>query len=335
LEMSFYHLNAQIIGRSNGRSAVAAAAYRAGETLTCERTGEVHDYSPRRGIVASGIVAPDDAPDWTLNRERLWNAVEAREKRKDAQLSREFNLAFPDGLSDEQRREVLDTFLEEQITSRGLVADWAIHRPSSSGDQRNWHAHVMTTMRTVSADGFDPIKDQALNRREQLVEWRQAWAEIQNEAFERYQIRDAEGNIRKVDHRSYEARGLDIEPTVHVGPHATAMERRGHPTERGDLNREIREINHERQAVRRKSEHLTNADVQTQIVQHSTTAPKPESPANDNEPKPDLTRRKAQVLPADDDSLSDNAKRLERLRKAFEKPKEPDKTQDHDHTPEP
>ena len=258
--MAFYHLSVSIIGRSAGRSAVACAAYRAGAKLTDERYGEIHDYSPRKGISETGILAPQHAPPWVSDRERLWNAVEANERRKDAQLSREFNLAFPDGLNQEQRRELLDDFLKEQIASRGLVADWAIHRPSNNGDQRNWHAHVMTTMRSVSEEGFEPLKDRNLNRPEQLQEWREAWANLQNRAFDRYQIRDANGGIRKVDHRSYEAQGINQEATVHLGPHATAMERRGVSTDLGELNREIQANNELTMPIRRRAQNSFDND---------------------------------------------------------------------------
>lgn len=240
----YYHLSVSIIGRSAGRSAVACAAYRSGTHLADQRYGKVHDYNPRRrGIWDSGIAVPADAPDWMSDREQLWNAVEAAERRKDAQLSREFVLGFPHQLDQDQRRALLQAFIAEEITNRGLVADWAIHKPNRAGDERNWHAHVMTTMRSTTPDGFEATKDRSLNSSAQLDHWRERWADMQNDAFARYDIRDENGDLLQVDSRSYEKQGLDQEPTVHLGVHATAMERRGKHTELGDINRAVQRHN--------------------------------------------------------------------------------------------
>ncbi|MGV3616690.1 MAG: MobQ family relaxase [Fimbriimonas sp.] len=291
----YYHLSVSVIGRGTGRSAVACAAYRSGEALADERYGKIHDYGRRRGIAETGIATPDDAADWMRNRERLWNAVEAAEKRKDAQLAREFVVAFPHEMDAAERRELLETFVREEFTQRGLVADWAIHAPNAAGDERNWHAHIMTTMRTASAEGFAPKKDRSLNDPAQLVQWRESWAAKQNEACARLGIRDANGDIVTVDHRSYDAQGIDLAPTIHLGVHATAMERRGHPTELGDVNRAIREGHQEPR--RRQAQHLS---------------PEQREEAFDPE-----------------------AKRRARLREALDILSQPARKQEHDHTPEP
>lgn len=237
--MGYYHLSVSIIGRGTGRSAVACAAYRSGAILADNRYGRIHDYSSRRGIFQTGIDAPDQAPHWVRDRELLWNRVEAGERRKDAQLAREFVLAFPHQLDAEQRLELLHTFITEQITSRGLVADWAIHAPNRAGDERNWHAHVLTTMREIAPSGFAATKDRSLNATEQLVIWREAWADLQNKLLEQVHALDTSGQVVHVDHRSYLKQGIDLEPMLHMGVHATAMERRGHTTERGELNRAV------------------------------------------------------------------------------------------------
>ncbi|MBS1714210.1 MAG: MobA/MobL family protein [Armatimonadetes bacterium] len=228
-----------MIGRGQGRSAVACAAYRSGTRIKDERYGRTHDYSFRTGVQLSGVSAPQNAPSWTRNRSDLWNQLEAFEKRKDAQLAREFVLGLPHLLSLEQQAEVLERFIRSEFLARGLVADWAIHDANQSGDVRNVHAHVMVTMRTLSPAGFDPIKERELNTPLQLNAWRANWAEAVNQAFREHGVLDAEGRLLEVDHRSYEDQGLALEPTYHMGVHATAMERRGKLTELGERNRSI------------------------------------------------------------------------------------------------
>ena len=235
----YYHLSVSIISRSAGRSVVACAAYRAGQMIEDDRYGKTYDYHRRRGITDTGIETPKGSPVWAKDRGALWNAVEAGEKRKDAQLAREFIVGFPHQLNSDERREVLLEFIHSEFTSMGLIADWAIHAPNREGDERNWHAHIMTTMRHVSEHGFDPKKDRELNRTERLEHWREVWAEMQNRLLRRQEVRKRTGVLVQVDHRSYALRGWDIEPMQHLGVHATALERRGIKTERGDLNRYI------------------------------------------------------------------------------------------------
>ena len=152
--MADYRLSAQVIKRSDGRSAIAAAAYRSAERLLDERTGLTSDYSRKDGVTHAEIVAPDNTPDWMHDRAQLWNAVEAVERRKDAQLAREVQLSLPHELTDEQRKELVLGFVKEQFVAKGMIADIAIHAPSADGDQRNHHAHVMLTMRTLTNEGF-------------------------------------------------------------------------------------------------------------------------------------------------------------------------------------
>ena len=282
----YYHCSVQVIGRAQGRSAVASAAYRAGDNLADERYGKTHDYERKSGIAATGIEAPANAPAWMRDRENLWNAVEAGEKRKDAQLAREFELGFPHQLTAEQRREVLQEFIAEEFTRQGLVSDWAIHAPNRAGDQRNWHAHVMTSMRRVEEDGFSPSKARDLNSTEQIEAWREAWAGAVNRACEKHNLRDADGKVLRIDHRSYADRGIDQEPTMHMGVHANAMERRGIPTEIGGQNRDIELANMARVAIRRQADELTREQVQLMLGPPGA-APVPRlaqfRQANDNE----------------------------------------------------
>lgn len=246
----YYHLSVEVIGRGKGRSAVACAAYRAGARMHDQRYGKTHDYTPRSGIRACGIVVPEHAPSWASERETLWNELEAFEKRKDAQLAREFVLGLPHQLDPAHQIEIVESFIRDQLTPLGLVADWAIHEANRRGDMRNAHAHVMVTIRGLTACGFLEKKDRSQNTPEQLNAWRSAWAEIQNEAFRSLDLRGVDGQIVQVDHRSYLGQGLELEPTHHMGVHATAMERRGELTEIGEINRAILKSNADRRARR-------------------------------------------------------------------------------------
>ncbi len=232
--MAIYHLSAQVIGRSSGRSSVSAAAYRAGEELRDERTGLTHDYTRRRDI-DSWIQAPEGAPSWVYDREDLWNRVEAREPQKNSQLAREINVALPVELGRERQDELVRGYVREQFTSRGMVADVSVHRDK----EENPHAHVMLTMRRVDGDSFGP-KERDWNRKDVLEGWRESWSTHANRALER------EGREERIDHRSFAERGIDREPTVHEGPNVREMERRGIPTERGEWNRAVMEHNAER-----------------------------------------------------------------------------------------
>lgn len=231
--MADYRLSAQIISRGKGQSAIASAAYRAAARLDDPRTGEQHDYTRKGGVVFSAVLAPENAPDWMRDRGQLWQAVEAAEKRRDAQLARELQLSLPHELTDEQRRALVLGFVQEQFVARGMVADVAIHQPGRGGDERNHHAHVMVTLRTLMGDGFSNKKPQhtATERAAALNVEREAWALHQNRALERH------GHAARVDHRSFDARGIDREPTQHLGPTAADMERKGRASRIGDENR--------------------------------------------------------------------------------------------------
>ena len=251
--MAQYRFSAQVIGRASGRSSVAAAAYRAGTSLADERTGLVHDYSRRHGVVSAEIIAPDNAPDWMRDRAMLWNAVERVETRSNSQLAREIQFSLPHELDDEQRRAMLHGFVREQFVSKGMIADIAIHAPDRDGDNRNHHAHVMLTMRELTGEGFHASKAtptaRAWNAKENLEQWREAWADHQNRTFREL------GISATVDHRSLEARGVDQEPTRHLGPVASNYEKAGKTTRIGDENRAIearnkaRNDNHQSAAV--------------------------------------------------------------------------------------
>jgi MobA/MobL family len=170
----------------------------------------------------------------------LWNAVEAGEKRGDAQLARGLMGALPHELNHDQRLQLVRGFIRDEITPLGMVADSAIHAPDRDGDDRNWHTHILLTMRRIEGDGFAGTKARDWNKKELVEHWREAWAEHCNAALE-----DA-GFDARIDHRSLEAQGLDRLASQHMGKEATALERYfGQASDRGDINREIRADNAE------------------------------------------------------------------------------------------
>lgn len=219
--MASFHLAVKTVSRSAGRSATAAAAYRAGVEIADERTGIVHDYTRKQGIEHREIVAPADAPEWVRDRSALWNAAERAETRKNSTVAREYEIALPAELSADERR-TLTLDLAREISARhGVAVDVAIHAPGREGDQRNHHAHLLTTTRRIGAEGLGE-KSRELDQKTsgEVERWRGRWAEMQNAALERAQVAE------RVDHRSHQRQGIEQEATVHMGPGVAAMERR-------------------------------------------------------------------------------------------------------------
>jgi ATP-dependent exoDNAse (exonuclease V) alpha subunit len=204
--MANYHLTAKIVSRSRGQSVVAAAAYRAGAELNDERLGQVWDYTRKRGVAHSELLAPPQAPSWMQDRETLWNTVERVERRKDSQLAREVEIALPVELTQDQQVELLRDFIKRTFVAKGMVADFALH----VDNPENPHAHVLLTMRQLSPEGFGP-KRRDWNADEQLQHWRAQWAEVTNEHLARAGL-----DIR-IDHRSLEAQGIDLVPGRKLG----------------------------------------------------------------------------------------------------------------------
>lgn len=263
LTIAIYHCSIKIISRGKGKSAVAAAAYRSGEKLTNDYDGTTHDFTRKGGVVYTEILLPDNAPREYADRSTLWNAVEAVEKSKSAQLSREIEIALPNELSEAECIELAQEFAQKTFVDKGMCADVCIHNPNR--EQKNIHAHIMLTMRPFNEDGtwgdkqrkeylldmngnkiYDKrkrtykcrtIQTTDWNSREKAEEWREAWSEFLNNALEQRNISE------KVDHRSFERQGRLEKPTVHMGVAATQMERKGIRTVKGDTNREIKSIN--------------------------------------------------------------------------------------------
>jgi hypothetical protein len=239
--MAIFSMRMQVIGRSAGRSATAAAAYRSGEQLTDERTGQVHDYTGKSDIYASEILGPENAPERLCDRATLWNEVEQVEKRKDAQLSREVMVALPVELSHEQKESLTRAYVQAEFVSQGMIADIGYH----DFDSHNPHAHIMLTMRSVDEDGFGK-KRRDWNKRAEIERHRQAWAESVNKALEQA------GYDERIDHRSLKEQGIEREPQIHLGAKVLEMEARGIQTRVGDESRRISKVNRDlaRQAAK-------------------------------------------------------------------------------------
>lgn len=235
--MALYRLEASPVQRSKGQSATGGAAYRSATLIRDERTGETHDFRRKRGVVYSTILAPEHAPGWVYDRKELWNRAERAEKRWDAQPARQILLALPHELADEERIDLVRSFVQEMFVSRGMVADVALHRPDRHGDVRNEHAHILLTMRELDGGEFSAKKNRDWNQKELLKYWREEWRNYENRALEEA------GFDARVDHRSLEAQGSLHMPTLHMGKDATALERAGITTRIGDENREIRARN--------------------------------------------------------------------------------------------
>ena len=306
--MAIYHLEAKVVSRGKGRSAVAASAYLSCSKILNDYDGVQHDYTRKKGLVWQEVFLPENAPTEWQDRSVLWNAVEESEKTKDSRLAREFVVALPIELNKSEWQKLLTEFIQEQFVSDGMCADVAIHDPHPPG--HNPHAHIMLTVRpldeqgkwqyktekeylcvrngeekgftatefkTAQADGWEkqyhykvgrkkvymppseaekhgyerankhpqstkygrknPIAER-WNSDEQLLVWREKWADVTHKYLAQYLWIDA-----RIDHRSHAARGLDEQPTIHEGVVARALEKKGISSERCEINRQIKADN--------------------------------------------------------------------------------------------
>jgi Ti-type conjugative transfer relaxase TraA len=230
--MAIYHFSAKVIGRASGSNAVASAAYRSASRLTDERLGRDHDFSNKAGVVHSEVLLAEGAPEHLSDRANLWNAVEAGEARKDAQLAREVEFAIPREMSQEQGIALARDFVAREFVGRGMVADLNMHWDRGADGMLKPHAHVMLTIGEVNEQGFAAVV-RDWNRTELLREWREAWATHVNERLAALDI-DA-----RVDHRSFEAQGVDLEPQHKIGPAGARRLERGEDAERAEDHHRI------------------------------------------------------------------------------------------------
>ena len=264
------HLNIRIVQRSKGSSAVAGAAYQAGEKLFSEYDQKSKDHRRKQSeVVYTEIMLPSHAPPEYADRATLWNAAEEAEKQWNAQLARRFVLALPREVPLEMCPQMMQEYCREHFVSKGMCCDFAIHDPDPPG--HNPHCHIMLTMRAIDENGkwlpksrkvydldengeriklssgrWKSHKEDTVDWNEQYhaEEWRHGWEVIQNRYLERA------GSPVRVDMRSYERQGLDIIPTVHMGAAVCALERKGIETNIGNLNRDINAANRMMNAIR-------------------------------------------------------------------------------------
>ncbi len=258
-----FHFSVSIISRGKGKSAVASSAYIAGEKIKNEWDGVTHDYTKKQGVIHKEIFLPEHAPQEFSDRTTLWNSVELFEENSNAQLARNFIIALPKELSLEENKKLITEFIKENFVAEGMVADLAIHDESQDGNN-NIHAHIMTIVRPLNEDGtwgqkskkeymLDENGEKILgkngkpktrkvelttwNDRGNVEKWRASFSNLCNRYLQ-------ENNIdKKVDHRSFKRQAVKQIPTIHLGAAASALERKGIRTEKGDINREIKKQN--------------------------------------------------------------------------------------------
>ncbi|WP_024972095.1 MobQ family relaxase [Ralstonia pickettii] len=241
--MASYHFTVKTVSRSAGRSATAAAAYRAGVEIADARTGEIHDYRRKAGVESAELVLPPDAPEWAAARSALWNAVEQAETRKNSTVAREFEIALPHELTPEVRKRLAADFAGELVQRHGFAVDVAIHAPGKKGDIRNHHAHVLCSTRRLTPEGIGEktreLDDMKIGPQE-VERWRERWAEMGGDALERagFTLQAAryraghlplEKQVQAARERgdlAFVSEHENREPTRHLGPSAVGFERR-------------------------------------------------------------------------------------------------------------
>ncbi|MHC0041023.1 MobQ family relaxase [Streptococcus periodonticum] len=273
-----FHFSISMISRGKNKSAVASAAYISCEKLTNEWDGVIHDYHNKKGLLHSEIFLSENVPKKFQDRSFLWNSVELNEKASNAQLARNFIIALPKELSFEENKNLITDFIQENFVSKGMIADLAIHDESSEGNN-NVHAHIMTTLRPINEKGLwqpkskkeyvldetgEKIKLKSGNYKTRKVEltdwndkgnaekWRESFASLCNRYLEKNNLE------KRVDHRSFERQGKEEIPTIHLGASASALERKGIETDKGNINREIKKHNSLVKAIKNKIKEITS-----------------------------------------------------------------------------
>ena len=274
--MAIFHCSIKIISRSAGKSATSASAYRAGTKVYDDELGETFDYTKKRGVVFSEVLLCANAPQEFTDREKMWNSVQAIEKAKNSQLCREVEVALPVELSREEQVKLVREYIQENFTSKGMCADWALH---DKGDG-NPHAHILLTVRPIKSNGewgakrkdsyalddngnkipvIDPntgkqkigsrgrkmwkrisVPSTDWNDQSRAEEWRKGWADACNKYLQ--------GRAR-VDHRSYARQGKKQLPTMHEGYVARKIVKRGKKSTIISYNAKVKRTNDYSQAT--------------------------------------------------------------------------------------
>ena len=296
--MADYHFNVTQIKRSAGQSAVACAAYRAGEKLHSDYYGEDSDYTHKSGVIFTDILLPSHVPKEYKDREFLWNSVEKAEKHPKAQLAYSFDFSLQNEFSMEENLAIAREFILKNFVGRGMIADYAVHLPDrTDGGVPNPHVHVMCPIRPMEPDGtwgakqhrvyrldedgnrirdadgndlFDARPTTDWGEPETLEQWRNAWAEINNAHFAEH------GFDVRIDNRSFERQGIDRIPMIHEGPNVREMERRGIVTEKGERNRWIRQVN---DSVRSLSGQIRELESWISVLNEKSSAGREPTPA--------------------------------------------------------
>lgn len=320
--MAIYRMAAKAISRGNGRSATGSAAYRAGEEILDQKTGQVHDYSRKKGVEATFIVLPNTAPaawqEWAAIddkdvrrslREEIWNAVEYAEKRKNSTVAREVQVALPHELGPEERQAIVIDFAKAIAEKHGLVVDVAIHKGGSRvGDPRNVHAHLLMSDRRIGPEGFGekareladftrrehPDGTTKVAAKEHLVEWREHWADLVNVALERA------NRPERVDHRSNKDRGIEAEPQPTLSHKTYFMEKlHGIETDAGEKRRRWQLKKQLREQLEQLTKELANLVEQAKTKMKAVFKLKPKPKAEEKEtPNQEPSPRDPPLVPS-------------------------------------
>ena len=300
-----FHLSVKVVSRVKGRSVTAAAAYRAGALVKDDRTGLEHNYTRKRDVLASQIILPVGAPEWARDRSKLWSAAETAERRRDATVAREWEIAFPTALTADTRKALAVEYGSWLSRRYSIPIDVSLHAPSRKGDRRNFHAHLLGSTRSLGRDGFGAKTRQLDDGRGygEVVRCREEWARLCNrelvkigaplvsakslaaqredalaeaEHYEKAAARleswrhhDIQSARYAADQARKEAQALDREPTIHVGPAGTEMNRSGRHSRRAEENEAILARNE----ARRRARSLRPVQAAPQAVAPATTTP--------------------------------------------------------------
>nr|WP_283397687.1 MobQ family relaxase [Fusobacterium nucleatum] len=273
------HTHVDIVARSKGHSVIAKAAYNARDKLQDEYYGKTHDYSKKTDLVFSKIFLPEHIPKEFSNREYLWNEVEKIEKSKNSQLARNLLFELPRELNEQDRIKLISEFIEENFTSKGMIADCNIHNPPASDNEEQPHAHILLTLREMDSEGKwkpkcrkeyildengEKIKLKSGNYKSRKVnlndwnepdkakEWRENFSKKANEYLERNNIQ------KRIDPRTFKEQGREELPQIHLGTSSYQMEKKGIQTERGNQNRKIIALNLEFRKLKEELSKLTS-----------------------------------------------------------------------------
>ncbi|AFD55023.1 putative nickase (plasmid) [Pediococcus claussenii ATCC BAA-344] len=242
-DMAIFHMSFSNISAGKGRSAIAGASYRSGEKLFDQKEGRSYFYA-RSVMPESFILTPKNAPEWASDREKLWNEVEKKDRRANSRYAKEFNVALPVELSEDEQKELLTKYVQENFVDEGMVADVAIHRDHPD----NPHAHVMLTNRPFNPDGTWGLKSKRENildengnktytgnsrfprsrkvwlvdwdKKEKINQWRHNWAASVNQALEQKNIPD------RISEKSFVEQGIADTPMQHEGINSKRHERK-------------------------------------------------------------------------------------------------------------